>query len=66
MELTPVPVRKSSQPVDDGFSLVVEVRAGQRHWNAGADNPDMFCSADDQRIMEVANALLGRSLSCRD
>jgi hypothetical protein len=52
-QLAPEPVRRGAQPRDDGHSYVVEVREGPRYWTAIADNPHVFCSDDDRRLLAV-------------
>ena len=67
-ELTPSPARPSDYvPRDDGWSVVVEAAEGPRYNISGSDNPDYACTADDQRLLTVVQALLPTlTRSCQD
>ncbi len=43
--------------VSDGWSVVIEVADGRSYHFAGASNPHIFCSVDDQRMLRVVAAL---------
>ena len=51
--------------VDDGWGVVIEAAEGKHYHIAGADNPQSFCSADDQRMLRVIAPLgLGVTTKC--
>jgi hypothetical protein len=57
--LPPAPVRSPEYvPVDDGWSVVVEVADGARYHISGSDNPQRACTADDKHLLDVVRALI--------
>jgi hypothetical protein len=44
--------------VSDGWGVIIEVASGTRYHITGADNPQVFCSEDDRRLLTVVDALL--------
>jgi hypothetical protein len=46
--------------VDDGYSVLIEWADSTRTGVTAAAHPDVFCSADDERILAVVRALVGR------
>jgi hypothetical protein len=46
--------------VDDGYSVLIEWADSTRTGVTAAVHPDVFCSADDERILAVVRALVGR------
>jgi hypothetical protein len=44
--------------VADGWSVVLEIANGATYHISGADNPQVFCSADDRQIVTVIDILL--------
>lgn len=63
-ELPPVPRRTQTRVIEDGFSIVFEIRIGATYKALGADNPDLYCSEDDRAFLAVAEALAGRQPRC--
>jgi hypothetical protein len=63
--LPSTPRDTSTLVVEDGRSFLLEWRFRQSRGAAGADNPEIFCSPDDQRLLQVLRALTGEHLACR-
>jgi hypothetical protein len=66
LSLQPTPRDSTSQfMVGDGRSFLVEWRVAGVYGAAGADNPQTFCTADDEQLLRVLRALTGAQLPCR-
>jgi hypothetical protein len=65
LALPAVPQRNDPRMIADGHSFVVEYRLQDRYGTAGADNPAIYCSADDRQLLRVVGELLGQVEECR-
>ena len=58
------PLKDQERVIEDGTLWLVEAQRGGHYWLAEADNPELFCSADDRRLLAVVRALEGGSAGC--